>query len=54
MLVAVMATVGSAWGYISALWYTIHEGDGGAVAVEVDSDGHRFMVPAPDADNEVE
>lgn len=46
MLFAVIATVGSFWGYLSAFWYAVHEDEGPPVAVEVDSDGHRFMVPA--------
>jgi CDP-diacylglycerol---glycerol-3-phosphate 3-phosphatidyltransferase len=56
MLIAVIATVGSAWGYVSAFWYTVHADDGKAPAVEVDSDGHRFMVPAPESgkDGEIE
>ncbi|HUF96193.1 MAG TPA: CDP-diacylglycerol--glycerol-3-phosphate 3-phosphatidyltransferase [Acidimicrobiia bacterium] len=56
MLIAVIATVGSAWGYVSAFWYTTQADDGRAVTVEVDSDGHRFMVPAsePEKDREGE
>jgi len=46
MLIAVVATVGSAWGYMSAFWRTVHDHEGPEVAVEVDSDGHRFMIPA--------
>jgi CDP-diacylglycerol---glycerol-3-phosphate 3-phosphatidyltransferase len=54
MLIAVIATVGSAWGYVSAFWYTIQAGDGRAVSVEVDSDGHRFMVPASEHEQDRE
>jgi len=46
MLVAVIVTVGSAWGYLSAFWYTVKEEEGDPVSVEVDSDGHRYIVPA--------
>lgn len=48
MLVAVIATVGSAWGYLSAFWHEVHDDDAGDLAVEVDADGHRFIVPASD------
>jgi hypothetical protein len=46
MLLAVIATVGSAWGYLSAFWYTVKEDETANVTVEVDSDGHRFIVPS--------
>ena len=46
MLVAVIATVGSAWGYMSAFWYTVRGDRAPSIAVEVDSEGHRFVVPA--------
>lgn len=46
MLIAVVATVGSAWGYMSAFWRTVHNHEGPELAVEVDSDGHRFVIPA--------
>lgn len=49
MLIAVAATVGSAWGYVSAFWHNVQDDEGDPVAVEVDSDGHRFIVPAPEA-----
>lgn len=48
MLVAVIATVGSAWGYLSAFWHTVRDEDDSSVTVEVDSDGHRFIVPSGD------
>lgn len=46
MLIAVIATVGSAWGYMSAFWRTVRGEEGPELSVEVDSDGHRFVVPA--------
>lgn len=47
MLIAVLATVGSAWGYLSAFWYvTREEPEDSPVEVDVDSDGHRYIVPA--------
>ncbi len=45
MLVAVIATVGSAWGYVTAFWYVVKEEED-QVAVEIDADGHRYIVPA--------
>lgn len=45
MLVAVIATVGSAWGYMSAFWHTVRGDEPATLTVEVDSDGHRFVVP---------
>jgi len=48
MLLAVLATVGSAWGYVSAFWHVIQEEEG-QVSVEVDADGHRYIVPAVDS-----
>ena len=57
MLLAVIATVGSAWGYLSAFWYAVRDDEGPAVSVEVDSEGHRFIVPSAEpheADSDVE
>lgn len=48
MLLAVIATVGSAWGYMSAFWHTVRDDEAAQLAVEVDSDGHRFVVPVLD------
>lgn len=49
MLIAVVATIGSAWGYATAFWHmTRDDPDEGLVAVDVDSDGHRYIVPASD------
>jgi CDP-diacylglycerol---glycerol-3-phosphate 3-phosphatidyltransferase len=49
MLIAVIATVGSAWGYLTAFWSAIKDEDGDDVGVEVDSDGHRFIVPVSES-----
>ncbi len=56
MLFAVIATVGSAWGYVTAFWYVVKEEEG-QVAVEVDADGHRYIVPAsetPESERQLE
>jgi CDP-diacylglycerol--glycerol-3-phosphate 3-phosphatidyltransferase len=47
MLAAVVATVGSAWSYVSAFWYVVKEEEA-QVTVEVDADGHRYIVPTPE------
>lgn len=46
MLLAVIATVGSAWGYASAFWHTVSDEGSEPVTVDIDSDGHRFIVPS--------
>lgn len=48
MLVAVIATIGSAWGYVSAFWHNVQEGPADSVRIDVDSDGHRYVRPAKD------
>lgn len=49
MLIAVVATIGSGWGYVAAFWHTTRDEEGPAISVEVDADGHRFVVPVAES-----
>lgn len=51
MLVAVVATIGSAWGYVRAFWDTAMVSSPPQLIVETDIEGKPMLKPSPESDN---